>query len=214
MEKEMRMNRPDLVIATGNVHKVSEMRDQLSPWFNVVGLPAGYEAPDEDGETFAANALIKAQTAAQRLGCLCLADDSGICVDYLQGAPGIYSARYAGEPCDDEANNARLLQEMNHVPDDQRQARFVCALSLASPSGELAAFEGTFEGKVGYERRGHNGFGYDPIFFLPEGLTSAELSPSEKQQRSHRGQALIKLAESLEKSDLYTRCIAASNDVV
>ena len=207
------MNRPDLVIATGNAHKVVEMRDQLSPWFNVVGLPEGYDAPAEDGDTFAANALIKAQTAASRLGCLCLADDSGICVDYLNGAPGIYSARYAGEHCDDEANNDRLLTEMSHVPDDQRQARFVCALSLASPVGELAAFEATFEGKVGYERRGKNGFGYDPIFVLPEGLTSAELSSSEKQQRSHRGQALIKLAESLRDSDLYTQCIAASNDV-
>ena len=207
------MNRPTLVIATGNAHKVSEMRDQLSPWFHVVGLPDDYESPAEDGQTFAANALIKAQTASKRLGCLCLADDSGICVDYLQGAPGIYSARYAGEPCDDEANNDRLLAELNEVPEDQRQARFVCALSLATPRGELAAFEGIFEGTVGYERRGQGGFGYDPIFVLPDGRTSAELSAAEKQRRSHRGKALSQLVESMEKSDLYKQCIAASNDV-
>ena len=207
------MNRPHLVIATGNAHKVVEMRDQLSRWFQVVGLPTDYDSPAEDGATFAANARIKAQTAASRLGCLCLADDSGICVDYLDGAPGIYSARYAGDPCDDEANNDQLLEAMSDVPDSNRQARFVCALSLASPAGELAAFEGLFEGKVGYERRGQGGFGYDPIFVLPEGVTSAELSAEEKQRRSHRGQALAKLVESLDKSDLYTLCIAASNDV-
>ena len=192
------MNRPDLVIATGNAHKVVEMRDQLSPWFNVVGLPEGYDAPVEDGETFAANALIKAQTAASRLGCLCLADDSGICVDHLNGAPGIYSARYAGEPCDDEANNDRLLSEMSHVPDDQRQARFVCALSLASPTGELANFEATFEGKVGYERRGQDGFGYDPIFEVAgTGRTFAEMALSEKKSHGHRGRAFALLEPRL-----------------
>ena len=207
------MSRPQLTIATGNPHKVDEMRDQLSPWFDVVGLPTDYQSPIEDGNTFAANALIKAQTAALRLNCLCLADDSGICVDYLDGAPGIYSARYAGEQCDDEANNDRLLTELSRVSGDQRKAHFVCALSLAAPTGELASFEGIFEGKVGYERKGQGGFGYDPIFVLPDGRTSAQLSASEKRQLSHRGQALLKMTESLDKSDLYKLCIAASSDV-
>ena len=207
------MNRPQLIIATGNPHKVDEMRDQLSPWFDVVGLPTGYQSPIEDGNTFAANALIKAQTAALRLNCLCLADDSGICVDYLDGAPGIYSARYAGEQCDDEANNDRLLAELSQVRGDQRKAHFVCALSLAAPTGELASFEGIFEGKVGYERKGQGGFGYDPIFVLPDGRTSAQLSASEKRQLSHRGKALLRMTESLDKSDLYRLCIAASSDV-
>lgn len=207
------MTRPLLVIATGNAHKIDEMRDQLSPWFRVAGLPDDYRSPAEDGDTFAANAYIKAQAAADALGALCLADDSGICVDYLNGAPGIHSARYAGRHGDDEANNNRLLEELEAVPDDQRTARFVCALSLASPEGELARFEGTFEGRVGHERRGERGFGYDPLFVLAEGVTAAELSADEKRHRSHRGQALSLLAKALENSTLYKQCIAAAREV-
>ncbi len=199
----------DLVIATGNRHKIDEMKDHLGPWFRVQGLPKDYVAPAEDGSTFAANARIKAETAARRLGRLCLADDSGICVDYLDGAPGIYSARFAGEACDDEANNDLLLERLSSVPAEQRSARFVCALSLAGPNGEIAAFEGVFEGHIGHERRGDGGFGYDPLFMLPEGCSSAELPPHEKQRRSHRGQALAQLALALDASGLLADCIAA-----
>jgi XTP/dITP diphosphohydrolase len=203
------MDKPALVIATGNAHKVDEMRQQLSAWFTVSGLPSDYLSPLEDGDSFAANARIKAETAARHLGALCLADDSGICVDYLDGAPGIYSARYAGDEGDDEANNDKLLARLKGLPKAQRGARFVCALSLAGPEGEMAAFEGRFEGHVGTSRRGAGGFGYDPIFMLPEGLSSAELAPTEKRRRSHRGQALKSLSEALEHSDLMSRCIAA-----
>ena len=205
------MPRPDLIIATGNLHKVEEMRDQLGAWFNVQGLPTSYESPIEDGDSFHANARIKSETAAKRLHALCLADDSGICVDYLDGAPGIFSARYAGEEGDDEANNDRLLLELADVPVGERGARFICALSLATPQGEIAAFEGRFEGQVGFERRGEGGFGYDPLFMLPEGKSSAELDAQDKRRRSHRGQALALMAQALDESDLLLRCIAAKD---
>ena len=205
------MQRPDLIIATGNRHKVEEMRDQLGAWFNVQGLPKSYESPIEDGDSFQANARIKAETAAKRLNVLCLADDSGICVDYLGGAPGIFSARYAGEEGDDEANNDRLLRELENVPVAERSARFVCALSLATPQGEIATFEGRFEGQVGFERRGEGGFGYDPLFMLPEGVSSAELDAKDKQRRSHRGQALALMAQALDESGLLLRCIVVKD---
>ena len=203
------MDKPPLVIATGNSHKVEEMRQQLSEWFVVTGLPAGYISPVEDGDSFAANARIKAETAARRLNTLCLADDSGICVDFLGGDPGIYSSRYAGKEGDDEANNDKLLAALDGLPDAQRGARFICALSLAGPEGEFAAFEGRFEGRIGCKRRGEGGFGYDPLFMLPEGCSSAELLPQEKQRQSHRGQALAKLAQALGETGLMTDCIAA-----
>ena len=203
------MDKPTLVVATGNTHKVEEMRQQLSEWFVVIGLPPDYVSPVEDGDSFSANARIKAETAARRLNALCLADDSGICVDYLDGAPGIYSSRYAGKEGDDEANNDKLLAALAGLTKAQRGARFICALSLAGPRGEIAAFDGSFEGYIGTSRRGEGGFGYDPLFMLPEGLSSAELLPQEKQRRSHRGQALAKLAQTLGETDLLTDCIAA-----
>ena len=201
------MAKRPLIIATGNAHKVAEMHAQLEPWFEVRGLPANYAEPEEDGATFAANARIKAETAAQRLNALCLADDSGLVVDALNGAPGIFSARYAGAQGDDEANNDKLLDALSEVPDAQRSARFICALSLATPDGEIASFEGAFEGRVGRARRGDNGFGYDPLFELPDGRTSAELAPAEKQACSHRGIALAHLAQALNTTDLLARCI-------
>lgn len=199
-------DKPTLVIATGNSHKIAEMRHQLSEWFEVLGLPQDYLSPAENGDSFAANARIKSETAARRLGALCLADDSGLCVDHLGGAPGIFSSRYSGVDGDDEANNDKLLKVLSGLPAEKRKARFVCALSLAGPGGEIAAFEGRFEGSIGFERRGSNGFGYDPIFMLPEGLSSAELSPDDKHRRSHRGVALAHLAQSLAQADLYAHC--------
>ena len=201
------MAKQPLIIATGNPHKIAEMHAQLEAWFDVRGLPPNYDEPEENGATFAANARIKAETAARRLNTICLADDSGLVVDALDGAPGIYSARYAGVHGDDEANNDKLLQALIAVPDAARSARFICALSLASPEGEIAAFEAAFEGKVGHERRGTNGFGYDPLFELPDGRTSAELPPAEKQRCSHRGVALAKLAEALKTTNLLARCV-------
>ena len=142
------MTKRRLIVATGNPHKVEELRQQLSEFFIVEGLPDGYEAPAEDGLTFAANAQIKAETAAVRLNCLCLADDSGICVDALNGAPGIHSARFAGPEASDTANNEKLLMALAGLSAADRAAQFVCALSLATPSGEIAAFEGFFDGVV------------------------------------------------------------------
>jgi XTP/dITP diphosphohydrolase len=195
-------DRQTLIIATGNAHKVAEMRQALSAWFEVFGLPADYIAPAEDGASFAANARIKAEVAARRLGALCLADDSGLCVDALGGDPGIFSARFAGPDADDSTNNALLLERLREVPDGRRAAHFVCALSLADPSGEIGAFEGRFAGAIGHRPAGSNGFGYDPLFVLPDGRTSAELKPHDKRQRSHRGAALRALGAALEQGTL------------
>jgi len=195
-------NRPILIVATSNAHKVDEMRAALLAWFLVRGLPEGYPSPAEDGDSFAANARIKSETAASRLGALCLADDSGLCVDALDGAPGIYSSRFAGTEGDDAANNALLLKRLKEVDEPNRTARFVCALSLATPRGEIGAFEGTFEGAIGRSAAGLNGFGYDPLFLLPDGRTSAQLTPEEKQVRSHRGVALSALDAALTQGEI------------
>lgn len=208
------MTKLPIVVATGNPHKVEEMRKQLGQWFELSPLPKNYISPVEDGGSFAANALIKAQTAAQRLGTLCVADDSGLCVDALDGAPGIYSSRYAGIEGDDAANNAKLLLALADVPHDQRGAHFVCALSIAAPSGELLALQGRFDGSIGYEAVGEDGFGYDPLFVLPSGRTSAELLPEVKQRISHRGQALARLEKAITEGDLLDRCRAAAGDAL
>jgi XTP/dITP diphosphohydrolase len=196
-------NRPILIVATSNTHKVDEMRAALEAWFEVSGLPDGYPSPAENGDSFAANARIKSETAAGRLGTLCLADDSGLCVDALDGAPGIYSSRFAGTEGDDAANNELLLKRLEGVPDPDRTARFVCALSLATPSGEIGGFTGTFEGSIGRSAAGSNGFGYDPLFVVPDGRTSAQLSPEEKQHRSHRGAALRALDAALTQGSIH-----------
>ena len=154
----------------------------------------------EDGETFLANAAKKAREIAQISGCCALADDSGLCVDALDGAPGIYSARYSGVHGDDKANNRKLLEELKDVPDEQRGAHFTCAIVLARPDGSQVEAEGYFYGRIAHGESGENGFGYDPLFYLPEyGCTSAELSPEEKNRISHRSHALHKLLEELGK---------------
>ena len=192
-------------IATGNPGKLREFRELLTPLgIEVLSMDdLGKIEIVEDGDTFEANAIKKAQTIADMTGEAVLADDSGIAADYLDGAPGVYSARYAGVDGDgqDDANNAKLLEVMRDVPQDKRQARFVCALALCRPEHDPVTFRATFEGSVGYGHKGENGFGYDSLFVV-QGDTrhSAELSRDEKNAISHRGKALRLLMDWLEKA--------------
>lgn len=197
-----------LVVATGNPHKIEEIEAVLGPMgFEVLGLrDAGggdLPEPEEDGDTFEANARIKARAYAAALGRPCLADDSGLEVDALGGEPGVRSARWSGVEGDraarDAANNRKLVERIGAIPEANRSARFVCAMCLAAPDGTiLAESRGTFEGVVTETPRGRNGFGYDPHLWLPEeGRTSAELSPEEKNARSHRGAATRAIAASM-----------------
>lgn len=161
------------------------------------------EAPEvvEDGQTFQANADKKAMVLASAIRQWVLGEDSGLCVDALGGAPGIYSARFAGEPCDDEANNNKLLDELKHVPPEKRTAHYVCAASLADPEGVIhARASGRCDGVILSQRRGSGGFGYDPLFYLPDQRqTFGELSLAFKQTRSHRARALSELRPQLLK---------------
>ena len=197
----------DLLVASTNRHKVREIGQVLAPLgVHVVGLSdvdAPGEEPVEDGATFEANARIKAVAYARATGRHALADDSGLEVDALDGAPGVRSARFAGAGATreerDHLNNALLLQRLEDVSDEDRTARFVCAMCLATPDGAvLAETRGTFEGVITRAPRGTNGFGYDPLLELPElGRTSAELPPEEKNARSHRSQAARRMAACL-----------------
>ena len=197
-----------IVVATSNPHKVDEIRAVLAGLgVRVVSLAdaggAGIPEPEEDGETFAENARIKAVAYARALGATVLADDSGLEVDALQGAPGVHSARWAGRGATreerDAANNERLLRELALVPDERRGARFVCTMCLANAQGRvLAETRGEFSGVIGRNPRGSNGFGYDPLLIVgPDGLTSAEISTQEKNARSHRGAATRAMAAAL-----------------
>ncbi len=184
-----------IVIGTGNAHKVVEIRDALrSVPVKLLDLTAFADVPEviEDRDSFAGNASKKACEIAQALGCWVMADDSGLVVDALGGAPGIYSARYAGEHGDYKANNEKLLREMAGVPEEKRGARFVCVIALADPVGKVAfTVEGIFEGKIAQKEIGENGFGYDPVFYPPEqGRTVAEMTLEEKNRVSHRALAL------------------------
>ena len=183
-----------LLIASGNRHKVAEIAELLQGTAWEVVCLADYpevELPPEDADTFAGNAKIKAVAAAKATGLWTLADDSGLAVDYLDGAPGVYSARYAGEQKDDDANNRKLLAAMQDCPAELRTARFICALSLVSPDGEEFSAEGRCEGTIGFAERGDMGFGYDPLFIMPDGeRTMAELDMAEKNRISHRAAAL------------------------
>ncbi len=200
-----------LLFATSNPNKVREVSAILDPLgIKVVGLAAltsGVPEPVEDGDTFEANARIKAVYYAKAVGRLCLAEDSGLSVDALDGAPGVHSARYAGRSGSraerDAANNAKLLHELDGVAPQERTARFVCTMCLADQDGNvLAETNGTFEGLIAAAPRGTGGFGYDPLLYLPDRrCTSAELSPAEKNARSHRGEAARKMAERLAALD-------------
>lgn len=183
-----------IIFATGNQGKMKEirmiMRDLNIP---IVSLKEAGITADivEDGETFEENAVIKARTIMEMTGEVVMADDSGLAIDFLNGAPGVYSARFMGEDTSYDIKNGALLSQLCGIPDEKRTARFVCAIACAFPGGTILTSKGTMEGIIGHEIRGENGFGYDPIFFLPEcGCTSAELSPDQKNALSHRGKAL------------------------
>ena len=190
-----------LVFATGNEGKMREVRLILQDLgFPVLSMKEAGVSLDieENGTTFAENAMIKARAVWEKTGGIVLADDSGLVVDYLGGEPGVYSARYMGEHTDYHTKNASLIKRLEGVPDEKRTARFVCAIAAAFPDGRVETVRETMEGRIGYEEKGENGFGYDPIFFLPEyGCTSAELPMEEKNKISHRGKALQAIKEDL-----------------
>lgn len=192
-----------IIFATGNEGKMREIRQILERMdAEILSMKeAGIETDIvEDGKNFEENAVIKAKAVAARTDHIVLADDSGLEIDHLNKEPGIYSARYLGEDTSYDIKNANLLERMEGVPEEKRTARFVCAIAAAMPDGEVFTTRGVVEGRIGHEPKGENGFGYDPIFFLPEyGCTSAELSEEEKNAISHRGRALTAMREELEK---------------
>lgn len=192
-----------LIIASNNAHKLVEIKAILGDFFDEIQSmrEAGIDHETiEDGVTFMENAIKKAKEIAEISGCCALADDSGICVDALDGAPGIYSARFCGHHGDDEANNDLLLEKLKG--ETNRKAHYTCAIALVRPDGSVTEAEGYFHGEVGYERIGTNGFGYDPLFYLPEyHCTAAELSPEKKNEISHRAVALQLLVEKLKQDN-------------
>lgn len=191
----------EIIIATKNRGKARDFAALFAPLGYTVKTLLDFEDigdVEETGVTFEENAVIKAETVAKKLGKITIADDSGLVVDALDGRPGIFSARYAGEDKDDEANIDKVLEEMATVPEDKRTARYYCALALAFPGGKTVVVNGTCEGIILRERRGTNGFGYDPIFYIPNlGKTMAEITLEEKNQISHRAEAMKKLEELL-----------------
>jgi XTP/dITP diphosphohydrolase len=190
-----------ILLATRNSGKIAELRAMLSDLdLEVLSLDEVPEAPEvaEDGATFRDNALKKAKAAADATGLMTLADDSGLEVDALNGSPGVYSARYAGDHADDMANNTKLLSELEGVPADRRSARFRCVIVVYHPSGRWIDLDGKCEGRIAGRPTGEQGFGYDPVFFLPGlGKTMAQLTPEEKNSLSHRGAAFKKLRKEL-----------------
>lgn len=200
------MSKGKLVLATNNPGKLREFQELLGDGSFELATPSQLGIPfdpDETGSSFEENAKIKATAAARLSGLTALADDSGLEVDYLDGRPGVYSARYAGgdrtDPSlTDEERVDVVLREMEGVPDEQRAARFRAVIAIATPEGDVRTVDGVFEGRIAHEVRGTHGFGYDPIFLVPElGVTSAELAPERKNQMSHRGQAARKAREVL-----------------
>ena len=190
----------DFLIATHNMKKRDELRRILSPLgvHVLTADEAGVDLTDveETGTTFEENALLKARSGCKDGKMPCIADDSGLCVDALDGAPGVYSARFAGEHGNDDKNNEKLLSLLSDVPPEKRTARFVSTVACVFPDGRELVVRGECEGKIGYEKRGENGFGYDPLFYVGE-RTFAEFTPEEKDAVSHRGNALRALTEAL-----------------
>jgi len=193
----------EFLVATRNAGKLREIRSLLGDeGFVVLGLEDFPDLPEviEDGETFQANALKKARQIAGFTGKTTLADDSGLVVEALGGAPGVFSARYAGEGADDAANNRKLLREMKGIALDNRRAAFCCAMALVTDSGEVHEVNGRVEGVILEAARGEEGFGYDPLFWLPDYQRSmAEIPLQEKNRISHRGQALCKMLPILKQ---------------
>ena len=196
-----------LIMATGNQNKVREIREMLEgSGLTVLSLKdAGIDAQiEENGETFEENALIKAEAIRNLTGQMVLADDSGLMIDAMDGGPGVHSSRFMGEDTSYEIKNRAILDTLKDVPLEKRGAQFVCAMALAfpvAPDGSQRAtqvFRGVFEGRIAYEPAGENGFGYDPIFFVPsENMTSAEMTPEAKNAMSHRGKALQQVVAAL-----------------
>ena len=192
-----------IVFATGNAGKMREIRMIMEDMgMEIFSMKVIGVNPDivEDGATFTENAVIKAKAVAALTDAIVLADDSGLEIDALNKEPGIYSARYMGEDTSYRIKNANLIERLEGVPEEKRTARFVCAIAAVLPDGELLTTLGTVEGRIGYEEKGENGFGYDPIFFLPEfGCTSAELTDEQKNEISHRGKALRAMKQLLQE---------------
>ena len=191
----------ELVLATRNRHKAQELASLLSDLgISIRTMDAFPQVPDviEDGKTCEANAIKKARAVSRATGLLAVADDTGLEVDALGGQPGVYAARYAGEHVTYEDNWRKLLRELSGVPHDRRTARFITVAAIASPSGEVQVAEGQLQGVITEEPAGAQGFGYDPVFFVPElGKTLAELSPDEKNRISHRAKAFAQVREIL-----------------
>ena len=187
-----------LIAATHNKGKLREFSRMVEPkGIELLAPPAGImETVVENGATFAENALIKARTVFKATGVATMADDSGLCIDALGGAPGVQSARFMGEDTPYTIKNAAIIEKLAGVPDEQRTARFECAIAVVSEKGERV-FRGTFEGKIGYEANGANGFGYDPIFYVGD-VSSSEMSAEEKDSMSHRGKALRAMMQGID----------------
>lgn len=197
-----------IIFATGNKGKIKEIQMILADLgVEVITMKeAGIEIDiEENGNTYEENALIKCRAVAahpvtKKEGCIVMADDSGLEIEYLNNEPGIYSARYMGEDTSYRIKNANLIERLAGVPDEKRTARFVCAIAAILPDGKEITTRGIIEGIIGYEEKGSNGFGYDPIFYVPKfGRTTAELTEEEKNQVSHRGNALKLMKEELKK---------------
>lgn len=193
-----------IIFATGNANKMVEVRMILADCgYEIVSMKeAGIDIDIvEDGKTFEENAIIKATAISKTMeaeGCVVLADDSGLEVDYMDGAPGIYSARWQGEDTPYSIKNQMIIDALADAKEEERTARFVCEIAAAFPDGTVTTRRGVIEGMIAHQPAGENGFGYDPIFFLPEyGKTTAELAPEDKNKISHRGRALEKIREVL-----------------
>ncbi len=206
-----KMDKKQILFATTNEGKLGEIRAILEGTdIEVISLKdAGIDIEViEDGATFRENAVIKAEAIMKETGKLTLADDSGLEVDFLNKEPGIYSARYCGVNTPYKIKNRNILERLTDVPDEKRTARFVCAIAAAYPDGETVTVQATMEGHIGYEETGLNGFGYDPIFYLPEyGCYSAQLSPEKKNEISHRGKALRMMADKILEDPLKEKLI-------
>ncbi len=198
------MKKPDRIIfATGNENKVREIREIMDGFdIPVISMKeAGIDTDvEENGQSFEDNSLIKARAVWKESGGLVLSDDSGLEIDALNKEPGVLSARYLGKDTSYHEKNNNLIDRLKGVPDEKRTARFVCAVAAVFPDGSEEVVRGVMEGRIGYEEKGENGFGYDPIFILPKyGMTTAELSPEVKNEESHRGKALRLIKNKIEE---------------
>lgn len=193
-----------IIFATGNIGKIKEIQMIMAEYEIVSMKEAGIRIDIvEDGRTYEENAMIKVRAVAacpEAAGCIVMADDSGLEVDALGKEPGVYSARYLGEDTPYSVKNANIIERLEGIPDEERSARFVCAIAAKLPDGTELSTRATIEGRIGYEEKGEHGFGYDPIFYVPEfGKTTAQLSEEEKNQISHRGKALRLMKEKIVK---------------